>query len=243
MAMLVIWIFLSWPSLAAEAASETTKAVIASATPYATEVYIVKADKAGPTVMVVGGIHGNEPSGYLTAAKMKDYEIKKGTLIVIPEANKKAIKINKRAAPGDLDLNRCFPQSQSQKAGNELAAAIYNAARNNSVDWVIDLHEGYDYFSSQSSNSVGQSIIYQPDKETRKMAEAMLKNINGTIRDKNKKFTVLRYPVKGSLARSAADNLNAKAMIVETCTKSGMYTRNKYHQIAVDTLLNRLNMK
>lgn len=226
-----------------QAAATTTKSVIAPSTKYATNVYTIKADQPGPTVMVVGGIHGNEPSGYTSASQIKDWSIKKGTLIVLPEANKRAIQENKRAATGEADLNRSFPQTNNGKAANVLAKEIYTVAKDNHVDWLIDLHEGYDYNKKSSTNSVGQSVIYQPSTAAAQVTKKIVTELNSNIQSANKKFTTLRYPARGSLARSAADTLDADAMIVETCTKDNLNTRVKYHQKAVEIVLKDLKMK
>ncbi|NLB88238.1 MAG: succinylglutamate desuccinylase, partial [Syntrophomonadaceae bacterium] len=99
-----------------------------------------------PVVMIVGGVHGNETAGYRAANNVKDYSIKKGTLLVIPEANKLAIEAGRRSASGESDLNRQFPQSRSASPKGTLAKALFEVVKEYDVDWLMDMHEGFDYY-------------------------------------------------------------------------------------------------
>lgn len=164
-------------------------------------------------------------------------------MLVIPEANKLAIKANRRAAPGYSDLNRSFPQSSSQTPKTVLSRAIYKAIQDYDVDWLIDLHEGYDYYKNTSTSSVGQTLIYYPANSAKTTAQAIVNDLNKGISSSYRKFSLLRYPVKGSLARAAGEYLGVRAMIFETCSKPALSTRVGYQTQAVDKLLNSLNMR
>jgi len=53
-----------------------------------TEVYVLDSGKSGGTVMVLGGTHPNEPSGYLSAILMiENAKLTEGRMIIIPRAN------------------------------------------------------------------------------------------------------------------------------------------------------------
>jgi predicted deacylase len=43
--------------------------------------------KPGPTLMLIGGIQGNEPGGFFSADLYADMSLEKGNLIVVPRAN------------------------------------------------------------------------------------------------------------------------------------------------------------
>lgn len=216
---------------------------LAAGTKYATPLYVISSGQPGPVVMVVGGVHGNEEAGYSAARKITEYKINRGTLIVIPEANKLAIEANRRAAPGESDLNRAFPQSSSQNPKNVLSRAIYSAIKDYKVDWLIDLHEGYDYYKNSSTDSVGQTLIYYPANSTKTTAQAIVDDLNKGISSSLKKFSLLRYPVKGSLARAAGEYLGVHTMIFETCDNPSLSIRVNYHTQAVNKLLSSLNMR
>ncbi len=228
-----------------EAASTTAKTSIVTLNPnskYATPLYIIDSGKPGPVVLIVGGVHGNEPAGYKAADTMKSTRISSGKLLVIPRANIIAVERNTRYISGEKDLNRAFPTSKSVNPSYKPALAIYKVVKDYDVDWVMDMHEGYGY-KNLSSTSVGQSLIYYPDSQTTPMAAKLLKAVNSKVSISSHKFVSLRYPVQGSLARSSAQYLGANSFIFETCTKDKLSTRINYHVLAANTLLEALDMK
>ncbi|MGE5398517.1 MAG: succinylglutamate desuccinylase/aspartoacylase family protein [Chitinophagales bacterium] len=231
--------FSSSPVMAASIQTKT----IASGTKYATPMYIVNSGKPGPVVMVVGGVHGNETAGYRAAAQAKNISLNSGTLLVIPNANKRADDRGVRYISGEGDLNRAFPTASRGSAKNTLAGAIYQTVRTYNVDWLIDMHEGYDYSTSRANTSVGQTIIYYPSGNAATVASAMRNTLNCNIGTSSHKFQLLRYPVTGSLARSSAQFLGANSMIVETCSKVSLSTRVNYQLTALNKLLSQLHMK
>lgn len=219
------------------AAVTQKRVVLASGTKYATNMYVIRSGKPGPVVMIVGGVHGNEPAGYKAASKVKDYTIKSGTLIVIPKANKLAVEQHRRAAKGNSDLNRSFP------GDTIIARAIYSAVKKYDVDWLMDMHEGYDYSINKSSDSVGQSLIYYPRGNTKTIALSILSTVNKPISSNYREFHLLRLPISGSLARSIGQYLGVHSFIFETCSKESLTTRVNNQLKAANTLLNKLDMK
>lgn len=232
-------IFISPPVLAASVQCKT----ISAGTKYATPLYIISSGKPGPVVMVVGGVHGNETAGYRAAAQVKNFTVKSGTLLVIPNANKRADERGVRYISGEGDLNRAFPTTSRGSGKNTLARDIYQTVRSYNVDWLIDMHEGYDYSVSRANTSVGQTIIYYPSGNAGSFATQMANTLNQNISSSSLRFKLLRYPITGSLARSSAQFLGAKSMIVETCSKASLSTRVTYHLTALNKLLTKLDMK
>ncbi len=49
--------------------------------------YTIKGSEPGPTLLLMGGIQGDEPGGYLAADLYPDLSLKKETMIVVPRAN------------------------------------------------------------------------------------------------------------------------------------------------------------
>jgi succinylglutamate desuccinylase len=223
-------------------ASSRDKVVLAKGTVYATDMYIIRSGKPGPVVMIVGGVHGNEPAGYIAAGKMVNTEIKKGTLIVLPKANNRAVERNVRYYKGHGDLNRDFPTSTYGSADGTLARAIWAAVKKYDVDYLMDMHEGYNYAKLKSSSSVGQSLIYYPTGAFRTTVSSIVYKLNSYISTSYKEFSLLRYPAKGSLTRAAGKYLGVKSFIFETCSKQTLSTRLNYQQKAAQTLLSKLNM-
>jgi len=220
---------------------------IADGTPHRTPYYVVDSAEAGPTVMVVGGVHGNEPAGARAAGQIRHWAIRRGKLIVLPRANVRALAARERRSPDEPretgDLNRCFPRSgAADEARSKLARALWGFVHRQKPDWLLDLHEGVEPRAG-GSKSVGASIIYQPAKNTRPAVDQMLEAVNAEIEQAGRKFLALRPPADGSLARAAAERLGAHAMIVETARKDQhLALRARQHRIMVARLLRRLGM-
>ncbi|MFT5728509.1 MAG: putative deacylase [Desulforhopalus sp.] len=70
-------------------------------------VYRIYGKKPGKTIMVIGGIQGDEPGGYLTADLYADSTLKRGNLIVVPRAIFYSILLNQRNGLTG-DMNRKF---------------------------------------------------------------------------------------------------------------------------------------
>lgn len=238
----LVFVFLT--PLQASSATDTAKVVrVASGTKYATNLYVITTGKPGPVVMVVGGVHGNETAGYKAADIVKDYSITRGTLLVLPEANKLAVDQHRRYAKGGSDLNRDFPQRSNESADNTLSKAIYKVVKDYDVDWLMDMHEGYDYSTDKSNSSVGQTLIYYPVDSTLGVAKDILTQVNRSISSSYREFQLLRYPVSGSLSRSSGQFLKVHSFIFETCSQQTLSTRVKQQIQAVNCLLDDLNMR
>ena len=221
--------------------------LIAKGTDWATPYYVVDSAVPGPTVLVVGGMHGNEPAGAHAAEEIRYWTVSSGKLIVIPQANKAALALNARSQPatqeaGARDLNRCFPQREGQPPQGALAEGLWNFVRDNHPDWLIDLHEGVG-LSGTSSKSVAASIIAGNAQKVRKQAAQMIQAVNETIGEEKAKFTPKVNPIGGSLARAAFDRLGVGSMIVETSrTDQALSLRIRQHRVVVHRLLADLKM-
>ncbi|MDD2619864.1 MAG: succinylglutamate desuccinylase/aspartoacylase family protein [Syntrophomonadaceae bacterium] len=223
-------------------AETKVKVVLAAGTKYATDLYIIKSGKPGPVVMIVGGVHGSEIAGAQAAAKVKDFTIKSGTLIVLPEANKRAVDIKKRLVSGEGDLNRAFPTTAKGTPSNTLSKAIYDAVKKHKVEWLIDMHEGFDYYTNSATDSVGQTLIQYPAGDMPKMAAKIVKGLN-EINSSKARYTLIKYPVKGSLARSTGQYLGVNSCILESSMKQSLSVRVNNHLKAAGILLKELNMQ
>lgn len=210
-------------------------------TAYETTYYVIESNKPGPTVFVVGGVHGNEPAGYRAADQVVDYRISSGKLIVLPRANVPAIQQNRRYASGDPDLNRSFPQAATETPDTPLATAIWDLLKAQRPQFVFDMHEGVDYYKA-GTGSVGQTVIYHPNSEAQATATAIVNAMNAEIQESIRKFTLLRYPVQGGLTRASADCLGTYSMELETSMKQTLATRIDLHLKMLGVALDRLGM-
>ena len=89
--------------------------------------------------MIMGGVQGDEPGGYLAADLYADLALKKGTLIVVPRANFLSIMKNKRAI--NRDMNRRFANKNNSKYYEDKVVEILQSLMSES-DFFLNLHEG-----------------------------------------------------------------------------------------------------
>ena len=108
---------------------------------------------AGPTVLLISGVHGDEYEGQITLSKLiRDLEAGdvSGRIIVLPMANFPAAKAGLRTSPiDDLNLNRVFPGAADGTPTRALAHYI-DSVLMPMADYVLDLHSG------------GSSLMYLP---------------------------------------------------------------------------------
>jgi len=92
-----------------------TSGLLAAGTQWANPYYIVDSGAPGPTLLVTGGVHGNEPAGYRAAEQIRHWSIERGRLIVLPRINVSGIESNSRWISGEdkstRNVNRNFPKS------------------------------------------------------------------------------------------------------------------------------------
>lgn len=227
--------------------AEKAPNTLAPGTKWETPFFVINGENPGPTVVITGGIHGDEPAGAQAAEQIRHWPLRSGRLIVIPRVNAPGLEEGTRRMPAvekpHNDLNRNFPKTKAgAEPHGELAMALWKLVEAEKPDWVIDLHEGY-HFHQIHSKSVGSSIIDVKGEAADAVVPAMLQSVNESIEEKKKRFTRLRYPVDDSLARAAHERLGATAMILETTTREQRLSRRtRQHRLMVHTLFSHLGM-
>ncbi|MDE5603908.1 MAG: succinylglutamate desuccinylase/aspartoacylase family protein, partial [Helicobacter sp.] len=79
--------------------------ILAKNSPFS--LYTLNGEKEGHTLLVIGGIHGDEPGGYFAPAILAQYyTIKKGNVLIVPNLNPDSIMAFKRGIY--KDMNRKF---------------------------------------------------------------------------------------------------------------------------------------
>lgn len=121
-------------------------------------VYVFNGKKAGPTILLQGGLHGDEVNSVELVRRMlidKSYKIQRGCVIVVPLLNTFGFLNTNRELHGK-DINRSFPGS---KKGSLASRIAYYAMKEISlnVDFAIDFHTG----GAQRNNY--PQIRYTPD--------------------------------------------------------------------------------
>lgn len=231
------------------AAVRISSGVIAPDHPNATPWYLQEAEREGPTVLIIGGMHGNEPAGAVAADQIRHWRITRGRLIVIPRANPLALAAGTRFTPDrpreTRNLNRNFARSEApdDTPRGPTAEALWVFIRDARPDWVLDLHEGFD-FHTRNPESVGSSIISYDDEAILSHVERMLKTVNAEVAEEEKRFaSVPRGPIQGGLVRAAHLHLGAHGMVLETTyTQQPLSLRTRQHRLMVHAFLSGLGM-
>jgi predicted deacylase len=98
----------------------------------------------GPSVVVIGGVHGDEPEGQVAAlnlARGLRPEQVSGRVVIVPCASLEASRAYTRTWPSGIDFNRSFPGDPWGRADEQLAyflsTVLFPAA-----DVVVDIHSG-----------------------------------------------------------------------------------------------------
>lgn len=149
------------PPALAGAAGQCERLVFLAGTPHELEVYRIKGRLNGPTAMILGGIHGDEPGAYLSADLYADLTLKRGQLIVIPRANFKSIIHNHRGTDGDM--NRKFALLEADDPEAQVVAILKSLMAES--DLLLTMHDGSGFYRPTwesdlaNPNRYGQSII------------------------------------------------------------------------------------
>lgn len=164
-------------------------------TDFELHIFRINGRTEGSTMLIIGGIQGDEPGGFLSADLYSDIALEKGSLIVVPRANMKSVILFNRAPEGDM--NRLF----SDETHANLQGEVVNKLKElmGEADILLNLHDGWGFHNpeyidkSRNPNRFGQSIIidaaqYSCNDKTimlQAIAEDVLENVNAKIEDKN----------------------------------------------------------
>jgi predicted deacylase len=205
----------------AHTTSSTPVGVLGEGTRWSSEYYSIDSGHEGPTVLIVAGIHGDERAPPLAARRLVEWRIARGRLVIVPEANRPALRSGTRHSPGARfpDLNRNFPTAKASEPRGELAPELWRLTVDLQPSWVLDLHEGWG-FNHRNRKTMGSSVVVVPDfrvlERTRPLADRLRLRINETIADRTKRFTIIAPGPAGSFARSVTERLGIPSFVFET---------------------------
>ncbi|MEI6125299.1 MAG: M99 family carboxypeptidase catalytic domain-containing protein [Pseudomonadota bacterium] len=123
----------------------------------------------GNTLLVVGGIQGDEPGGFNAAALLvTHYKIKKGGVWVVPNLNFISIINQSRGIYGDL--NRKFLTITREDPQYKTIRKIKSIILDSRVDMVLNLHDGSGFYRpryidpAHNPQNWGQSVIIDQER-------------------------------------------------------------------------------
>jgi hypothetical protein len=127
-------------------------------------IHKLESDRPGNTLLVIGGIQGDEPGGFNAAALLAtQYEIKRGSVWVVPNLN--FISIIKRSRGVHGDLNRKFAKIGRSDPEFDTISKVKRIILDHQVDMILNLHDGSGFYRptytdrNHNPRRWGQSII------------------------------------------------------------------------------------
>ncbi len=224
-------------------------------------IYRINGKEPGKTMMIIGGIQGDEPGGYIAADLYADLLLEVGNLIVVPRANFLSIRQNSRGVNGDMNRKFAPKTVQDDDYDSRIVEILKSLMAESDV--LLNLHEGSGYYSpvyiSDNRNPMryGQSIIIDTDVYTtdngRKIdikgpAERVIANINATIRNEDHTFHLNNHDTfsnesrhkeqRGSATYNALSLFGIPGYGIET-SKSirSIETKVQYETIAINAFM------
>ncbi|MDN5100154.1 hypothetical protein O8C83_04920 [Aliarcobacter butzleri] len=132
-------------------------------------IYKKEAQTPSHTLLIIGGIHGDEPGAYFAPAFFeKYYKITKGSVWVIPNINGDSIIANQRGIYNDM--NRKFSVIEKDDPDYFIIERVKKIILDKKVDLILNLHDGHGFYRETYENAIfnpkawGQATIIDQDK-------------------------------------------------------------------------------
>ena len=123
----------------------------------------------GPTLLIIGGIQGDEPGGFSAAALIAShYTISSGSVWVVPDLNFPSIIERNRGLFGDMNRKFAFLDPKDPEYGS--ITRIKSILLDQQVDLVLNLHDGSGFYrptwedARRNPKRWGQSVIIDQEE-------------------------------------------------------------------------------
>ena len=215
----------------------------------------------GPTLLVVGGIQGDEPGGFSAAALLTThYKIHSGAVWVVPDLNFSSILSRSRGSAGDM--NRKFASIKKDDPDYATVTGIKEVLVHEQVDIVLNLHDGSGFY-----RPAYESPLHNPDRwgqcviiDQKEVAGAKFSNlyqlaeIASAAANKSLVVPEHRYHVhntKTSLGNKEMEKTlsyfvvqhNKAAFGVEASKQFTTEYRTYYHLLVLESFMNQMGIK
>ncbi len=166
----------------------------------------------GPTILILGTTHGNEQAGYYIIKNLMNdlnsYKllVNNGNIICVPTVNLCGFKVGSRYNYLFNDINRNY------ESNNPINKTILDLIKESDI--IIDIHEGWG-FNKINNRSIGSTIT--TNNFPKKLEDKIITNINSTIIDDNKKFSINKNNMNKSNGTlfDHAKNKNKQYVLIE----------------------------
>ncbi|MCP3665057.1 MAG: hypothetical protein GY696_21595 [Gammaproteobacteria bacterium] len=192
-ALSLLLLFLTLPAISGQNRLANEHKIYFKGSDYELNVYYIRGREDGQTLLLIGGIQGDEPGGYMSADLYPDLLLERGNLIIVPRANLKSIIRGERGSDGDM--NRQFHDNASQSPMSQVVNQLKQLMGES--DLFLHLHDGWGYHYPvyvdhlRNPSRYGQSIITDADDflcdsgktlDLGNMAKQVLQHVNARIK-------------------------------------------------------------
>lgn len=234
-----------------------------SGTVFANIQLIKKENKdSNTTLLVIGGIHGDEPGGYFAASILATrYKIKSKNLWIVPNLNRDSIVQDKRGINGDM--NRKFSILKDDDKDKKIVEELKKLLLDKKVSLILNLHDGRGFYRKEDSGNIfnpaawGQTCVIdqcklnqnQPFGDLGAIASGVKEKINSRLIENHHTFDVRNTNTKfddetmqHSLTYFAVTN-NKPAFAIESSKNlSTLSQKVFYHLLAIEEFMNTMGI-
>jgi len=176
--------------------------LLMQASPYETPLYVFGSGLPGPVLAVLGGVHGNEPGGWMAAERVqKQLRPAAGALLVLPRANRLAVRDFVRTTDELGDLNRLYPGSPDGQPMARMAFEIVAALREFRASFVLDLHESWAFYRDRTETQTGTAYLGQTVSSSTRQGKALAREVvdavNQRIQAPREELFLREWPPRG----------------------------------------------
>ncbi len=245
-------------------AQERVHTVFFEGTDHELNVYRIYGLQPGKTILLIGGIQGDEPGGFLSVDLYADISLARGNLIVVPRANFHSIVLQRRQI--NEDMNRKFGSSKKKGYETEVVGILKKLIAES--DCLLNMHDGSGFFSeswvspNRNPKKYGQSIIADADAYTFKenstkielgeMAREVCRRINTHIEDPAHFFRFNNHRTaekdtqhseqRGSATYFALTRYGIPAFGIESSKSLPLELKVRHHNLAVNAFMGILDV-
>lgn len=220
-----------------------------------------QSEAEGKTLLVIGGIQGDEPGGFHAASLLiTHYQIESGNVWIVPNLNFPSIIKRSRGVYGDL--NRKFAAISEGDPEYLLVDRIKSIILDKQVDMILNLHDGSGYYRTKYLDKMhnphrwGQSVII--DQEDIKashygnlgdFSRSVVEEVNEKITDSEKRYTVKNTKTREGNVEMAktltffAINNGKAAFGVEASKSLTKPKRVYYHLQVLESFMDKMGIE
>ena len=244
--------------------AKRTHDIFFKGTDHELHVYRRYGHEPGKTLLLIGGIQGDEPGSFLSADLYADMALAKGNLIVVPRANFYSIVLNQRQV--NEDMNRKFGPDTKRNYEAKIVDILKQLTSES--DCLLNLHDGSGFYSPKWENAMrnpqryGQSIIADAENYTvsgsdktihlADMAQNVIEKMNMHIKEPGHRFhfnnhrtqdpDTLHPEQRKSATYYALFECGIPAFGIETSKSLPIESKVRHHHLAINAFMELLDI-